>query len=258
MTIDDIGAIRDVPSIQGKVSPAEWRARTELAACYRLAHRDGWNNGIYNHCTVRAPDDPDRFLIKAHKLMWDEITASNLISVNMHDELDEGSKVNRPGFVLHSAIMRARPDVQAIVHIHPESCIAVSASKDGLLPTCQQALRFYGRMAYHDYEGITENADERDRIVANLGDKPAMLMRNHGATTLGPSIADAYVMMGNLISACEIQLQLQAAGVEMSLPSPELCEATVAQIKAHEAGRGQDDWPGRMRELDRMNAGYRD
>lgn len=258
MANDDISAIRDVPSLKGKVSPEEWQARTELAACYRLAHRDGWNNGIYNHCTVRSPDDPDQFLIKAHKLMWDEITASNLISVNMNEELDESSKVNRPGFVLHSAVMRARPDVGAIVHIHPDACIAVSASKEGLLPTCQQALRFYGRMAYHDYEGITENADERERIVANLGDKPAMLMRNHGATTLGPNIADAYVMMGNLISACEIQLQLQAAGVEMALPSPELCEATVAQIKAHEAGRGQDDWPGRMRELDRMDAGYRD
>ena len=219
MTSDDISAIRDVPSLQGKVSSEEWQARTELAACYRLAHRDGWNNGIYNHCTVRSPDDPDRFLIKAHKLMWDEITASNLISVNMNEELDESSKVNRPGFVLHSAVMRARPDVSAIVHIHPDSCIAVSASKDGLLP---------------------------------------MLMRNHGATTLGPTIGDAYVMMGNLISACEIQLQLQAAGVEMALPSPELCEATVAQIKAHEAGRGQDDWPGRLRELDRMDTGYRD
>lgn len=257
MTGNGIERIRDVPSLEGEVSPEEWGTRVDLAACYRLIHRAGWNNGIYNHVSARVPGEPDRFLIKAHPLLWNEVTASNLVRVNMHDELDERSNVNRPGFVLHSAILRARPDTNAVVHIHPDACVAVSACRDGLLPTCQQALRFYGRLAYHDYEGITENADERERIVANLGDRPAMLMRHHGATTLGRTVGEAYVLMGNLITACDIQLRLQAAGADMVLPPPEVCEATVAQIRAHEAGRGQDDWPGRVRELDRLDASYR-
>ena len=256
MTRDKIEEIRDVPSLKGQVSSAEWQTRVDLAACYRLVHHNGWNNGIFNHATARVPDDPDCFLIKAHPLLWDEVTASNLVKVNMHEELDERANVNRPGFVLHSAVLRARADANAVLHIHPDACVAVSASRDGLLPTCQQAIRFYGRLAYHDYEGITENADERVRIIENLGDKPAMLMRNHGATTLGKTVSDAYGLMGNLVSACNIQLRLQAAGVDMMLPPPEVCEATVEQYRAHEAGRGQADWPGQLRELDRLDQSY--
>lgn len=254
---NDIGHIRDVASVEHQVSPSEWQARVDLAACYRLVHRHGWNNGIYNHATMRVPDDPDCFLIKAHELLWDEVTASNLVKVNMHEELDERAGVNRPGFVLHSAVLRARADANAVVHIHPDSCVAVSATRDGLLPTSQQAIRFYGRLAYHDYEGITENADERDRIIDNLGDNPAMLMRHHGATTLGQTVSDAYIMMGNLVTACDIQLRLQASGADIVLPPPEVCEATVAQYRSHEAGRGQADWPAQLRELDRADASYR-
>jgi ribulose-5-phosphate 4-epimerase/fuculose-1-phosphate aldolase len=257
MATELIEAVRDVPSVESTVSPEEWRARVDLAACYRLVRRNGWNNGIYNHVSLRVPGEPDHFLIKAHALLWDEVTASNLRKVNMHEELDERSGVNRPGFVLHSAVLRAREDVNAVVHIHPDACVAVSVLKEGLLPTCQQALRFYNRLAYHDYEGITENADERARIIEHLGDKPAMLMRSHGATTLGESVAEAYIRMANLIAACEIQLRLQATGQELVLPPPEVCESTAKQIVAHEAGRGQADWPSQLRELDRLDPSYR-
>ena len=257
MATDDISAIRDVPSLEGKVSPEEWQTRVDLAACYHLARRNGWNNGIYNHVSARVPGEPDKFLIKGHALLWDEVTASNLIKVDMNDELDEDAGVNRPGFVLHSAVLRARPDTDAVVHVHPDPCVAVSASKEGLLPLSQTAIRFYDRLAYHDYEGITENAEERERIVANLGDKRAMLMRHHGATTLGKSVRDAYMLMSNLITSCEIQLSLLATGAEVRLPSDEVCVHVARQFEAHDDGRGQADWPGCLRELDRDNPSYR-
>lgn len=257
MTTDDIATIRDVPSLEGKISPEEWRIRVDLAACHRLARRNGWNNGIYNHVSARVPGEPDRFLIKAHVLLWDEVTASNLIKIDMNDELDESAGVNRPGFVLHSAVLRARADTNAVVHVHPDACVAVSASTGGLLPLSQTAMRFHDRLAYHDYEGITENADERDRIIANLGDKRAMLMRHHGATTLGATVRDAYMLMSNLITSCEIQLSLLATGAELLLPSDEVCARVAGQFEAHDAGRGQADWPGCLRELDRDDPSYR-
>ena len=257
MTTDDISAIRDVASLEGSVSPEEWRMRVDLAACYRLARRNGWNQGIYNHASARVPGEPDKFLIKGHALLWDEVTASNLVKVDMNDELDERAGVNRPGFVLHSAVLRARHDTNAVVHVHPDPCVAVSASKEGLLPLSQTAIRFYDRLAYHDYEGITENADERERIIANLGDKRAMLMRHHGATTLGTSVREAYMLMSNLIISCEIQLSLLATGGEIRLPSDEVCAHVARQYESHDAGRGQADWPGCLRELDRDDPSYR-
>lgn len=255
---DDVGRIRDVPSLEGKVSAAEWQARVELAGCYRMVRRNGWTTNIYNHVSLRAPDNPDQMLMKAHALLWDEVTASNLVKVDIHDELDERAGINRPGFVLHSAVLRARPDINAVVHVHPSACVAVSATRDGLLMLSQGAIRFYDRLAYHDYEGITENADERERIVANLGDKPAMLMRSHGATTLGKTIREAYILMGHLVGSCEIQLRLQGSGAEMVPVPPEVCAHAARQMESHEAGRGQADWPACLRELDRIDPSYRD
>lgn len=257
MIDDGVSAVRDVPSLEGGVRAEEWRARVDLAAMYRLVQLNDWTDNIYNHASMRVPGEPDYFLVKAHPLLWNEVTASNLVKVNMHEELNEGSNVNRPGFVLHSGVLRARPDVNAVLHIHPDPCVAVSAMEDGLLPLSQTAVRLYGRVAYHDYEGITENADERERIIADLGDKPAMLMRNHGATTMGKSVRDAYVLMLSLINACEIQLDAMASGRKLVLPPPEVCESTVAQYEKHDSGRGQADWPGYLRQLDRIDPSYR-
>jgi len=257
MPDDNLARVRNVESVEGEVSPEEWQARVDLAACYRLVHRNGWDDNIYNHASMRVPGEPDNFLIKAHPLLWNEVTASNLVKVNMHGELDESSNVNRPGFVLHSAVLRARADTEAVLHIHPPACIAVSALPEGLLPICQNAIRFFGRISYHDYEGITENADERERIIENLGDTRAMLMRNHGATTLGKSMREAYVLMSQLISSCEIQLRLQSTGEKIVLPPPDVCEHAAAQMVSHDAGRGQADWPGYLRELDREDSSYR-
>jgi len=212
---------------------------------------------IFNHVSARVPEEPNYFLIKAHALLWDEVTASNLVKVNMNEELDETSLVNRPGFVLHSAILRSRQDVNAVLHIHEDACIAISSTKEGLLPLTQDAVFLYGQVAYHDYAGITENAEERAAITNNLGDKRAMLMRNHGSVTVGVSTQEAYSWTQRLVKACQIQLQLMASGAELVVPSEEVCQHVVSQFMEHNKGRGLDDWPAALRQLDRIDNTYR-
>ncbi|SVD08517.1 uncharacterized protein METZ01_LOCUS361371, partial [marine metagenome] len=179
------------------------------------------------------------------------------VKVNMHKELDEKSFVNRLGFVLHSAILRARPDVNAIVHIHEEACVAISTTKDGILPFTQDGVFLYNQVAYHEYSGLTEDAEERAAIIDNLGDKAAMLMRNHGSVTVGEKMSEAYSRTQRLVKASQIQLQLMASGAELVIPSEEVCRHTVRQFMEHNRGRGLDDWPAALRELDRIDDSYR-
>ena len=257
MAAEDIATIRDISSVKEKVTLEEWQARVDLAACYRLVRANGWNMNIFNHASVRVPGEPDFFFIKAHALLWDEVTASNLVKVNMNEELDEKSLVNRPEFVLHSAILRARRDVNAIVHIHEEACVAVSTTKEGLLPLTQDAVFLYDQVAYHVYAGITKDAEEREAIIGNLGDKTAMLMRNHGSVTVGKTTPDAYSWTQRLVKASQIQLQLMASGAELVIPSKEVCRHTVQQFMEHNSGRGLDDWPAALREPGRLDDSYR-
>ncbi|MEE2745842.1 MAG: class II aldolase/adducin family protein, partial [Pseudomonadota bacterium] len=247
----------DIKCVEDTVSAEEWEARIDLAACYRLIRGHNWNLGIFNHCSIRVPDEPEYFLIKAHALLWDEVTASNLVKVNMNDELDETSLINRPGFVLHSAIYRARADVNAIVHIHEESSVAVSSTNDGLLPLTQDAIFLYGQVGYHQYSGITENAEERESIIRNLAKKPAMLMQNHGSVTVGETMGQAYSWTERLVKASKIQLQLLATGAELVTPSEEMCQYVSEQYIRHIKGRGLDDWPAALRELDQLDPSYR-
>lgn len=254
----DINCVRDVKSLKKSVTAEEWEARTDLAACYRLIRANKWNMGIFNHCSMRVPNEPNNFLIKAHALLWDEVTASNLIKVNLKEELDESSLVNRPGFVLHSAILRARKDVNAIVHIHEESSVAISSTQDGLLPLTQDAIFLYGQVGYHDYNGITENAEEREAIVTNLGEKAAMLMRNHGSVTVGTTMGEAYSWTARLVKASQIQLQLLATGADLVIPSENMCRYVAEQYIHHTKGRALDDWPAALRELDQLDTSYRE
>ena len=257
MTTEDIATIRDVSSVKEKVAPEEWRSRVDLAACYRLVRANGWNMNIFNHASVRVPGEPDYFFINAHTLLWDEVTASYLVKVNTNEELDEKSLVNRPGFVLHSAILRAREDVNAIVHIHEDACVAISTTKEGFLPLTQDAVFLYGQVAYHEYTGITEDAEEREAIIDNLGNKTAMLMRNHGSVTVGKTTQDAYSRTRHLVKASQIQLQLIVSGAESIIPSEKVCRHTLQQHMEHNSGRGLDDWPAALRELDRIDYTYR-
>jgi ribulose-5-phosphate 4-epimerase/fuculose-1-phosphate aldolase len=239
------------------MTPAEWQARIDLAAVYRLCHHYGWGELIYNHCSMRVPDEPSKMLLKRHVDMWNEVTASNLVKVDVADDLDERSGVNRPGFTLHGGLMAGRSDIACAVHIHGETGMAISALKGGLRMLSQQAIRFYGRIGYHPYEGITEDFGERARILAALGQNRALIMHNHGLVTVGRTAREAFILMKYLVSAAEIQLRLEATGAALLEIPPAICTKTAAQFESHDAGRGGADWPAYMRLLDGIDPGYK-
>jgi ribulose-5-phosphate 4-epimerase/fuculose-1-phosphate aldolase len=249
---------RQTSSPPAGMSAEEWQARTDLAAVYRLCHHWGWGDLIYNHCSMRVPGGPKMLLMKQHELMWDEVTASNLRKVDMTADLDERAGVNRPGFTLHGGILQGRPDVNCVVHVHTERGMALAGLKHGLRMISQQALRFYNRVGYHPYEGITEDFGERERILKHLGKNRALIMHNHGFTTVGKNAREAFVLMKYLMSAAEIQLRIEATGKEAIEIPPEICEKAAAQFETHDAGRGSADWPAYLRLMDRVDPSYRD
>lgn len=235
----------------------EWAARVDLAAVYRLVALKGWDDVIYNHCSMRVPGEPTKFLMKQHELLWDEVTASNLRKVDMNDDLDEKAGVNRPGFTLHGGLLKGRSDINCAVHIHTETGMAIAGLKGGLKMVSQEAMRFYNRIGYHPYEGITEDFGERERILKDLGDNVAMIMHNHGLVTVGKTARDAFTLMKHLLEAAEIQLKIQATGGEALEVPPAICEKVVAQYVKHDAGRGAADWPAMLRMLDKVDPSYR-
>ena len=239
------------------MSPEEWQARIDLAAVYRLVDHYGWDDVIYNHASMRVPGEPRMFLIKQHELMYTEVTASNLVKVSMDEDLDEKSGVNRPGFTLHGGVLSARPDVNCAVHVHTEIGFAISGLKSGLRMVSQQAIRFYKRMGYHAYEGITEDFAERQRINDDLGQNRAMIMHNHGLLTVGKTAREAFVLMKTLIEAANIQLKMEATGSELLEIPSQICESTAAQYEKHDAGRGSADWPAYLRMMDKVDPSYR-
>src|SRR4249919_3113605 len=224
------------------VSPAEWQARVDLAAVYRLVARHGWDDVIYNHCSMRVPGEDRKFLMKQHELLWTEVTASNRVKVDMDEDLDERAGVNRPGFTLHGGVLRGRPDVNCAVHVHTRTGMAIAGLQGGMRMLSQEAVRFYKRMGYHAYEGITEDFGERERINRDLGQNRAMIMHNHGMLTVGKSAREAFVLMKHLIDAADIQLKLEATGAEVIEVPPEVCAKTAEQYEHHDAGRGSHDW----------------
>jgi ribulose-5-phosphate 4-epimerase/fuculose-1-phosphate aldolase len=238
-------------------SDADTRARTDLAAVYRLLAQSGWGDVIFNHAAMRLPSNPRRFLIKRHELLYTEVTASNLVAVSMDDDLDERAGVNRPGFTLHSGILRARPDVQCSIHIHPLEAVALSGLKHGLRPLSQNAMRFYNRLGYHEYEGLTDSFEERERIAAALGKNRALLMRHHGITTVGATAREAFSLMKEFVRAAQIQLQMEATGAELLEIPGDVCERVAAQYENHDRGRASAEWPAYLRQLDAIDPDYR-
>ena len=258
-TEEGVIQLRDVPSLRGSVSSEEWEARVDLAAGYRLSHYHHWADSIYNHISMRVPGEPHMFLIKAHELLYTEVTASNLIKVDMrNDDVDEAMHVNRPGFTLHGGLLALRSDINAAFHTHIPSTIAVANQKSGLQLINNAAMRFYKNVGYHDFEGITEDLEERERIAAALGTKSVLLMRNHGAVTVGRTVHDSYELMKALDEACDLQLRQQAAGVDFVRPSEAVLERTRQQRASHDTGRGSADWPATLRKLDNIDPSYRD
>ena len=239
------------------IAPAEWQARVDLAALYRLVAHHGWDDVIFNHCSMRVPGEDRKFLMKRHELLWTEVTASNLVKVDMDADLDETSGVNRPGFTLHGGVLRGRPDVNSAVHVHTRTGMAIAGLKSGLRMISQESTRFHGRIGYHAYEGITEDFGERERLIAHLGKNRAMIMHNHGLLTVGKSPAEAFGLMKHLIEAAEIQITMESTSGEMIEIPPAICEKTVAQYEKHDSGRGSAEWPAYLRMLDRIDPSYR-
>jgi ribulose-5-phosphate 4-epimerase/fuculose-1-phosphate aldolase len=241
------------------VSEAEWNARVDLAAAYRLVHIHGWSNLIYNHVTLRVPGEPDRFLVKSHHLLFDEVCASNLLKLRVDGSLEPGQdEVNTAGFTIHTAILAARPDIHCTVHVHTEAGMAMSAHGKGLLPLNQGAMRFHNRLSYHDYEGISESLDERERIARDLGPvNKAMIMRNHGLLTAGPTVVEALTSMLYLVTSCRTQLMLEATGAPLVIPPPGVCERAARQWEKVMARAPIDEWPAYLRIADRADRSYR-
>ncbi|MBR0671489.1 class II aldolase/adducin family protein [Neoroseomonas soli] len=252
-----------IAPIQGSVSAAEWQARVDLAACYRLCDRYGMSDMIYTHITARVPDAPGQFLINANGMLFSEITASSLLKVNTEGEIlyrpDLPYGLHPAGFTIHSAIYRARPDVAAAMHTHTIAGMAVSALKCGLLPLTQTATRFYGRIAYHDFRGPERDPAEREALAKSLGPLNYCILRNHGLLTVGESVAEAFIAMWGLERACQAQLAAMACNTDLEMPSEEVVAKSCAMYEPGNSRRyGLLEWPGLLRQLDRTDPGFRD
>jgi ribulose-5-phosphate 4-epimerase/fuculose-1-phosphate aldolase len=253
------GSITGVASLKGKVSEAEWRARVDLAALYRLVALHGWDDMIFTHISARVPGPEHHFLINPYGLFFGEITASSLVKVDLDGAIVEETPymVNPAGFTIHSAIHAAREDAHYVMHLHTDQGVGVSAQKEGLLPLSQTALVCLPHLAYHDYEGIALNLDERERLVVDLGEKSLMLLRNHGSLTVGATAAECWAGMFFLERACKQQIMALSGGRENVLIAPQAAQDVVRdqQSRGFAAG-GKLAWPGCLRKLDRESPGY--
>ncbi len=250
----------EAPCVQDRVSAEEWETRVNLAACYRLASHFRMTDLIYTHISARVPGPDHHFLINAFGLLWDEITASTLVKVTLDgDVVDDptGNGINRAGYVIHSAVHRARADVECVMHTHTQAGIAVSAQDQGLLPISQHAMRFTGAIAYHDYEGLALDLDEQARLVGDLGERKAMILRNHGLLTCAESIAEAFDLMYYLERACQTQIGAMAGGAKLRMPPPGVAEKTAGQFRALPYKQKKTEWKAHLRMLDKADASYR-
>jgi ribulose-5-phosphate 4-epimerase/fuculose-1-phosphate aldolase len=248
-------------SVKGIVPEEEWQVRVDLAATYRLVAHFGWDDLIFTHLSARVPGPEHHFLINPYGMMFEEITASSLVKINLEGQTVMSSPyfINPAGFTIHSAVHAAREDALCVIHLHTEHGIAVSAQKNGLLPISQQSLFALASLAYHEYEGLALNEDEKSRLVADLGNKTAMILRNHGLLTVGKTPAEAFLAMYILDSACRIQILAQSGGgAVLTVPDP-IIETVAAQLNAVTVGQGaQLAWPGLLRKLERMDPSYRE
>lgn len=247
--------------IRHQVTEAEWQARVDLAAAYRLVALYGWDDLIFTHISARVPGPEHHFLLNPYGMMFDEVTASSLVKIDL-----EGNKVvesphfiNPAGFTIHSAVHAARKDALCVMHLHTDYGIAVSAQKEGLLPVSQQAMFPLASLAYHDYEGLALNEDEKPRLVADLGTRSYMILRNHGLLTVGETVAEAFLSMYILERACRIQILAQSGGGELHRVPDKIIGLTAKQMSAVTVGQGAElTWPGLLRKLDRIDPTYRD
>lgn len=254
---------RPARSRREQCSAAEWETRVELAACYRLLDHFGMTDLIYNHITARVPGAAHHYLINPYGLMYDEVRASNLIKIDLDGNILEETpyEINPAGFVIHSAVHGAREDVGCVIHTHSRAGTAISALKEGLIPVNQGGFQFHNRIAYHDYEGFALDEEERKRLVADLGAKRVMILRNHGLLTAGRSVAEAFRLIYYLEQACQLRLDALQTGREINLPPEQVREHTAQQWEGGAAGIGTTtlrEWPALLGMLDRRDPSYRE
>lgn len=244
------------------MNESEWQARVELAAAYRLAAILGWSDMLGTHFSLRVPDTEDQFLINPYGMLFEEITASSLIKIDVRgNKLSESPyEVNRAGFVIHSAVHMSRPDAHCVMHCHTLAGVGVASQKQGLLPITQMALTIMGEVRYHDYEGVADDEGERSRIVKDLGDGSVLILRNHGTLTVGATVAEAFARMNRIERACRFQLAALTGGAEPNPIPQEVINYTIQQGREiNETGRaagGKLLWAALKRKLDREAPGY--
>ena len=251
-----------IPSLRGKVSQQEWQMRVDVAACYRLIALFGMNDLVYNHISGRVPDEEGHFLINPYGYAYEEVTASSLMKIDFDGNvvLDSGTGygVNHAGFVIHSAVHRARPDVGCVIHTHSPAGMAVSALKCGLLPLTQNAM-FFGEVGYHDYEGPAVDLDEQKRLVRDLGGHPALILRNHGLLSVGCTVCEAFVVMHWLERACQAQLMAMACNTALNMPKPATVALTNERYRPGQRRKITElEWPALLRMLDRRDPSFRE
>lgn len=253
----------NIPSLKDKVSPEEWQLRVDLAACYRLVAAYGWSDLVFTHVSARIPGPEHHFLINPYGLMFDEITASSLVKIDLNcNKISESAyPVNPAGFTIHSCIHQVRDDAGCVLHTHTRAGIAVSAQKGGVLPLSQQSTFVLASLAYHDYEGVALNEAEKPRLQADLGRANFLMLRNHGLLTVGKTIQDAFLNMYTFENTCRIQMDAQSAsnsGAELNLIPQAVCDANLNIMKVATAGQGAAlAWPALLRKLDRMDESYK-
>jgi ribulose-5-phosphate 4-epimerase/fuculose-1-phosphate aldolase len=248
------------PDVRAQVGDVEWKLRIELAACYRLVAHFGWSDLIFTHVSARLPGPEHHFLINPYGMMFDEITASSLVKIDLDGKkvLQSAYEINPAGFVIHSAIHAVRDNAKCVLHTHSINGVAVSAQKEGVLPLSQQSAFVLSSLAYHDYEGVAVNPDEKPRLVRDLGDKSFLMLRNHGLLTVGPTIAEAFLMMYLFEATCMIQVRAQAGGGELIRIDPRVLSAAREGARtAMRGGGGSLAWPGLLRKLDRVDGSFR-
>ncbi|MEE9210140.1 MAG: class II aldolase/adducin family protein [Kiloniellales bacterium] len=245
--------------VHDDVSEQEWQTRVDLAACYRLVDHYGMSDLVGTHISARVPGEENAFLINSHGWYFDEITASSLVKVDLDGTIpsEVETPINPAGFVIHSAVLGARRDVACVLHTHTRAGMAVSAMECGLLSITQHSMQFHDRLSYHDYEGVATNLDERERLVRDLGDNHAMILRNHGLLTAGRSVSEAFYLMFRLEKCCQAQVDAMAGGTKLHVISPDVSEST-SKMMADRGTRMSDiAWPGLIRRLEKLDPSYK-
>ncbi|UPJ94881.1 class II aldolase/adducin family protein [Bradyrhizobium sp. 172] len=237
----------------------EWEIRCDLAAAYRLIAHFGMDDLISTHLSARLPGKEHRFLLNPYGMMFDEITASSLVVVDPNGyirEEEKETKINNAGFTIHSAVHMSRDDAKCVMHTHTLAGMAVAAQEQGLLPLNQKSMAFYGSIAFHDYEGVALNLEERERLVDDLGDNDAMVLKHHGLLTVGRTVAEAFLNMYQLEQSCRIQLAATQGRQKVTLLSASVAAHTAAQFKYHGYNESPRPWAALKRRLDRISPGY--